>query len=445
MGTRGKRQGPDARQKPNVIRAFPGELEPDARELYDFACRGSEPTTAGIADLRSAMQDQAFRARFYSSAHEGFRKAQSRALQELRADPEPSFAKETVVRKTMDAIAWQMLGAQLYAARRFYRGHKPPKLATSNAESLVAAADHFRANSPGSFALISDLTTFIQVGDLLVFTPEKGVTIAEVKEGDANHQVLKFAQFFASTQCAKAVSYFRDEHGEGKYNQLGRVLRQQARMQHVTQVLNTDSGVDPDTDEQIVVGRDPIETSFWDTHLAFALDDSKRSGWSIEHIEQCLYLGVYRGDMRLASKAIFSAWVEHTCSAKVFSVVNLIDCMLNPLALPIYLRRIPRESMFDILFGRAIVWLAIDADAFAKLASYQGLPLRWSTKREAGELRKRKGGEPWLLENRMLVIDRPGSLSAVSMGLLLRIYFHAVVPSSAVEYLREVERVERTT
>jgi hypothetical protein len=83
------------------------------------------------------------------------------------------------------------------------------------------------------------------------------------------------------------------------------------------------------------------------------------------------------------------AWRFESCGGRwQFPNENLLSCMMIPLALPIFNRAITRESMFDLLFGRASAHVAINVDSFAKLCSTAGLGVRWSTRREAARLVK---------------------------------------------------------
>ena len=77
--------------------------------------------------------------------------------------------KEVILRSFIDFIAWQFLGGQYYRVRRFYddreRSNSRPTLASSNVQSIIDAVNYYHAQDESNFALISDLSSFIDIGD----------------------------------------------------------------------------------------------------------------------------------------------------------------------------------------------------------------------------------------------------------------------------------------
>lgn len=98
--------------------------------------------------------------------------------------------QEMVFRKVMDAIAWQLFHYDLSILKRLYGGEELIDITDSNLESELFAVDRFLEEDPYCFVLISDLTTFIQVGDLIVFRPDKGLEIYELKDGEKNRFMI---------------------------------------------------------------------------------------------------------------------------------------------------------------------------------------------------------------------------------------------------------------
>jgi len=90
-----------------------------------------------------------------------------------------------------DGIAWQLLGCQIHVARRLNIGQKANKiLDSSNIASSIKIADKIN-EAQNSFALISDLTSFVQIGDLLVRSDNK-ISIIELKEGKINKEIKDY-------------------------------------------------------------------------------------------------------------------------------------------------------------------------------------------------------------------------------------------------------------
>ncbi len=86
-------------------------------------------------------------------------------------------------------MVWQLLGNQICHARKLYNEQIPPNLKQSNFDLVVLAAGKIIKEHPDVIPLISDLTSLIQLVDLLVNIPRKGMMLFEVKEGKENKRL----------------------------------------------------------------------------------------------------------------------------------------------------------------------------------------------------------------------------------------------------------------
>lgn len=77
------------------------------------------------------------------------------------------------MRKSMDSIAWQLFNYDITVMRRLYYGQELIDITDSNLDSELYYIDEYVKENPEGFVLISDLTSFIQVGDIVTFTPQK--------------------------------------------------------------------------------------------------------------------------------------------------------------------------------------------------------------------------------------------------------------------------------
>ena len=429
--------------KTRVIPALPSELEAETRELYSSAMCGSDQVFRSVADpLTKMAEEPSFRRAYRCAAHEGFQQAQEHVVSRLQqSGTTHTSAVLALYRATLDSIAWTLLGRELYLARRFYLGQRPPDIKQSNFESVRAAASALRAHDHSTFPLFSDLTSFIQVGDLLVADVDRGMTIVEVKSGSTNSKVLEFAQFLATTPCERAVQFFRRSEGEATFQQLGRVMRQASRMEHVTEVVNTGSGVDPDEQMPVKIIESEAPLDDYDDDLAAVIDESRARGWALRHIDDCLFVAAYRDAFRAAGEYMFRTWFSECGGEDGFPLENLFaTSMRTPLGLPIFCRSLPREAKFDLLFGRVAVYVALDMNGFIGLSNQNGLEIGWASRRETERLKKAskkqsKTGKPWTHRHRAIV-NKNGS-GALHDGLLTRIIHHGVTPRSAVQILKD--------
>jgi len=277
---------------------------------------------------------------------------------------------------------------------------------------------------------------------LLVFDADAGLAVVEVKEGAKNKKLIEFAQFFGENTCKRALHYFISEEGEKGVEQLSRMLRQAARMDHFVELMKTGRSRDPDIDVNVIVPNDPLTIKTYDDQLTEVIEKSKDRGWAIAHVDDCLFIGAYRDKMRLPGKEVFRLWFEGCGGKPGFPMDNLISCMQIPLALPVFCREIPKEFMFDILFGRVVVYLAINMDSFIDLCCENGLEARWSTKLH--QQTKHKAYHPWTFKNQALLVGTNNSLGPISGGLFVRMMFHGTTPLSAVELLQAYSKIEDT-
>ena len=72
--------------------------------------------------------------------------------------------KEHIIRKLADSIAWRMIGGQNYIARRLcLRESSRPTLKASSLASVLNIVNEYNDSNPLGFALISDITSFVQL------------------------------------------------------------------------------------------------------------------------------------------------------------------------------------------------------------------------------------------------------------------------------------------
>ena len=123
------------------------------------------------------------------------RKRETKKMESISIEIQKNEYQETILRSFIDFIAWQLLGQQYYRVRRFYDGrdknNSRPTLATSNVESIINAIKYYHEQDELNFALISDLTSFIDIGDILLLQDNQVIPI-ELKEGKTNEEVFNF-------------------------------------------------------------------------------------------------------------------------------------------------------------------------------------------------------------------------------------------------------------
>jgi len=411
------------------------------QETYNLACEHGVSVIKRFETPTDMSKDKEAVSEFYAKVHEGYALAQeiiSEKMLELESSILlPDKRLVMVLRKLADSIGWQLLDRQLYIARRLFKEQKPPVLSKSNFQSVVETANYYNSEDNQQFALISDLTSFIQVGDLLMLSPlKRKLSIFEVKEGEKNHQILEFMKSYSQTQCDRALYYFAQKHGEKGIEQLKRMSRQANRMEEVRGILCTDKGVDSDTHQNISIHPDPIAVDCYDERLGAIIEKALQKGWALDVIDDCLFIGAYSGKMQVAAEVIFSQWFQGCGGHEEDPLLNLQACMTNPLALPIFTRVIPPASKFDVLFGRVTVLMALHIDAFISVSKESSIELKWATRKQAGRYNKIAGNLK--RKNKPLVGGSGSKEMALSDGIVVRIMFHGHTPKTIINSFSEI-------
>lgn len=424
------------------ILCFAPELETQIMQLYRTGCARGESVLRRFPSVADALADTAAKREFYAAAHSGFTSAQDQIvsrLLELEKAPEPAshfLPEEVALREVADAIAWQIIGSQLYIARRFFGDQAPQQLGSSNHLSVQMAAKHLVGGNLQKFALLSDLTTFVQIGDPVVTDEESGkIAIVEVKEGRKNHEYLEALQLFADPKCGSFQKHFYEQEGKKGMDQLFRLAKQQDRMANMARILKTGKGREPFRENAMVtIPEQPVETEVTDHAISSLVDKLKTKDWAIDVVDNCLFVGAYKGGMLPVAEAAFQMWFKLEAEGRSFPVVNLNHCMTLPLALPIFSRHLSESTKADLLFGRCKVILGLQLNGFIALLNELGGLARWGTRTESA--RANRNGDALMVDHQAILFRGiNGADGVIGDGVLVRIFSHGIAPSSLAKAL----------
>lgn len=408
------------------------ELEDLARDLYKLACKGSESVWPELKG-KSFKGNPDLQEKFLTASHAGMNAAQKKIIEFIQSEQPLTDSHHVLFTGIADAMAWQLIRHQLAHARRFYKGHDPVNLKESNFESVVYCAEEMARREPGSISLISDLTSFVQVGDLLKMDVSGRITVAEVKEGKKNHEILEFMNFYLETHCSRAFDHFARQHGEKGVQQLGRMFRQAERMGHVTEVMSKGESVDPDSKKVILIPEKSVYIGNWDKELDETLKHCNARGWGFNIVDDCLFIGAYskethRGNGHLLFNMLFDEFEGGVGSPRL----RLNDCMISPLALTVFNLNISEEHKFDILFGRKNVCLGLNVVSFFEELKEAGLTVRPATNKEASQI-EQKGEKLYRYQGKAIFVGTGEHEVCLSDGIFMRIFFHGQRPIDTVK------------
>ena len=205
------------------------------------------------------------------------------------------------MRKLADSIAWTIFGTYQYIARRFTMKEEYPLIQPENLLREKKWVDEYNEANPTSFALLADITYFIQIGDMItidIHESKRTIKTFEIKDGQLN-QIMRcmLDQNPAACEDKEFLERVNEKFGEKGVSQIMRMKKQDVRMDRVIDVINTGRGIDP-IGNPIRVSDDTHVLESFDEMIECMLNEVETKRASIGNIENCLFIGVYSGKLR---------------------------------------------------------------------------------------------------------------------------------------------------
>lgn len=323
-----------------------------------------------------------------------------------------------------DGIAWQLIGGEIHIARRFFIGERDLKqLTASNLNSVIRVADEINQN-PDDFALISDLTGFVQIGDLLIRHKTR-FGIVELKEGRINEQISEFLKDLEKQNEQISDEKLKEKFDEDTIKQVRRIQRQMERMAQAAGVLKNDKGINPGTGEKIKVYTPKIETERYYTELMNLHKDLETKTYGYTVVDDCLLIGMYNEE---AVKKGGFALIEFILKEKAtnYIVIDWLSITHN-VSEPIFGKPLKPDFIIDILTGRVKVILGLDFDSLIHLFNQQGLNTRWLDEKESSKLGKNAA----IINKRGIELTLPnGEKNIMGGGIVSKILYDSIRPSN---------------
>jgi len=408
--------------------------------------------------------DETFQNNFISKVHDGFKKAQKLVIDEILYYQNLVREKKTELKEyrrvkdtenherveielqiinqrvstfshIMDGLAWQLLGGQIHIARRFHIGEDSSKfLDSSNIEHAIKVADNIN-ESPLDFALISDLTNFIQIGDILVKKNNLVGTI-ELKEGKVNQEIKNFFRELEKDNIPITDKALDDKFDAKKAKQAKRMLRQDLRAERAVQVINSDKGIDPATEKPITVYTPTMKTVGYQQEFVKLSKALQSKSWAYVVLENCLHIGMYKEEGIAAIPAI-----EEILKAQKsnFIVIDWISITHN-LSEPIFVKPLPPDFIIDILTGRVKVIIGLDFDNLIELFNEIGIETRWLSTKQTAKLKQKSNNTGMRIVNNRAISMKVPNLKETEIiigdGIISKILYDNILPSNiAMTYL----------
>lgn len=344
--------------------------------------------------------------------------------------------QEVIVRKLADSIAWQLAHCEHHTLRRLYLGEKTYSIRSSNLEYGLKVIRKFNEEHPKGFALISDITSFIQIGDLLIVDLKKdgsSIGICELKEGKENEHIRGFLDFLYTAKCDRALYLFAKEEGITKYEQLKRMAKQDLRMMQSIDIINNGRGLDPATNKNVIISDDVFTLEHFDHIVSSLLTKSEEKGWAIDIVDECLFIGVYSG--KFPGNKAFRGWLE---PFKItYPRIDFRNSFFVPLSLPPFLLPFSEKDLMHLVSGDKRILMCLDYDKWFEIGKKFGLESRWLSRKETGKLLYScRPFKPFTYENKAIEFSIGEVSGNLYDGILGRIFYELVTPSSAIKFIK---------
>jgi hypothetical protein len=304
---------------------------------------------------------------------------------------------------------------------------------------------------PQHFWLVTNLTTYIAVGDLLVrYYTEQAFKwdIIELKVGEINEYLLSLLN--SENPPNQEMVAALDSHTA---KQLERMIKQKDRTNEILNFINKGKGTDIKTGMPIILDDKEIAWKHYDKELRETIEGAKKKQVALCVIDNCLtvfastlsdketfhllYHIVYGGrgctfednwqsdgrhDIRKMNKLLNHYYV------KDLILHNMNAASYTPFySLPIV------DVLSDLLFNKMRILLYLDIYEYLKLFHQCGFKIETFSKRETIYVKKKEANIPLINEKGIKLISSNGKSIGLGKGTLCRIFFDIVKPSSTIQ------------
>lgn len=405
------------------------------------------------------------RKKFISACHIGYQKAQDRVISLLQQnaddkslDAEEKLYRELLLRKIIDTLAFIFLGGQIHIIRRLSIHDRVIPVDLKIIKYNQEIANGFNMKSHLTFSLLADLTTFIQLFDILKvdFRPGyKRLSFIELKTGKVNEILLnELEKYELKEESIKKIKTDKKIKTEYK-KQATRILRQKIRLERLNEIIKTDKGIDPKLKKQISLIGNNIEEETYDAILMELIDSAKsdKDGMSSGMVNFCLHFGVgYSSDKNIAkesaiSGAKYSLWkvlqeppkglteIRNELLNKISEEDLYVFCNLfktNIYSLPVkpfLLWGITHEDKFNLMKDTLSIFVLFDLSAFFWLGKKFGIDMHLSSRREADLAKKEFGAGNVLTFGNRIVKCSVDNKTFSMLSLIYRFFTDLLCPT----------------
>lgn len=472
----------------NIRHAKLEDFEPMIRKLCKLAFTSGERVleSEGIM-LETLKTDPSARRRFIRGCHYGYDLAQRQAgriiveLEEKIRSAEEDIkrarrnrerdaagqlvelirvmqARQLVLRRLMDAILNTMVNYQTWIMRRFSLDYEVHRVDPNVLRHTLDIATQRNHEDRTTFSLVTDLTTFVHLGDLLEISlsPETGGKwkVVELKGGKVNEVLSGFLEKRDFSVGEGDSETLRAQLGNHAPRQAARIARQVRRIKELERIVATDRGIDPMYDTEIRLTPEAVMTESYTEILSRIIERAMEKGEAATVLDDCLRIIALREDALgsggvgavahaffhladrgracyLADAAKRQEEVEGLSRIPPFIDLVDHDMRAGTWGKPCFFWA-SRDRVLDLITGRVRVFVQFDFEKFFELASKQGIKLSWIVEKQAERLKAHSRRIPGSPDARGIRVELPGG---AVFEYLLGFFGRAIVDQATPQHL----------
>lgn len=374
--------------------------------------------------------------------------------------------RQIVLRRLVDSILYTIIRAESWILRRLTVDLQIHPIDPVVLERTTQLAVERNRENRLRFSVVSDLTTVVQIGDLVeidMMTPgSRKWAVIELKEGKVNELLSRMIHEKGEALTDEDFELMRQLASDKAPKQAQRMIRQQTRMRELKRFVETDRGIVPALQVEAYITPDSAVLEDFSDVIAKVYELAKEKGIGAGIVDGCVRLLGFATDrvtpphsararhqfFHMANPGAACAFMgtenlaeregETQALKSVPYFVDLADYnMVVPVAAPIFNWE-DKRMVLDLVMGRIKIFIQFDLEAFFQLAARENIKMRWIAGKEADAIKKLSMRFPGTADAWGIHAEPPdGPVQMLLAGFICRPFAYFTAPH---ELLRMVKR-----
>jgi len=361
-----------------------------------------------------------------------------------------------VLRRLFDSVAFKFFDGKIWIAKRFILHNIIKGIDIPAIKSNLEAANLINSKNSLDFALVTDLSTYIEVGDLILKpygSKKVKWLIVEIKLGKVNKTLVDILNSNVSTNPDVIEGF-----DSNTLKQMNRMIRQKDRTNKIISLIKNGKGTDIKSDMSVTLEENKTNWQYYNTHLRETIDGAKREKVSLIILENCFSIFAstltdketfdffYQIIYHEAYTSLETTSVEETKEKtermkKILSHPYVRDLtwhnMYAKCHTPFFV--LPIEDVFsDLLFKRMRILLYLDINKFVVFCQSRKFQVEQHSKKDTNFLKEKSPKIPLLDDRAMILISPNGKRMTIGVGLFNRLFFDLVTPSTLLDIMNTI-------